>query len=102
MSSMSIGDEALTGLLLREGADVHARRPDGSTVLHVAAQWRTPAAVVRMVLAAGADPIARDREGKTPADYSREGDPTELAQLLDAPAPDSAAMPAREATAVTR
>ena len=100
MWCVSCGSAGLTERLLREGANVHACRPDGSTALHVAAQCEASAAVARMLLTAGADPTARDREGKLPADYAREVGLTELAQLLDAPEPTPLTAPA--ATLVIR
>lgn len=90
MCAMSVGDEGLIELLLRAGGDVHASRPDGTTVLHVAAHSEVSPAVARILLAAGADPAARDNEGKSPCDYAREAGLTELAQLLDAPLSESA------------
>jgi hypothetical protein len=87
MWSLGPRDTRATALLLRAGADVRARRPDGSTALHVSVHNGVPAEVVRMVLAAGADPTARDIEGKTAGDYARESGLADLAQLLDAPAP---------------
>jgi len=85
MWSVGLGSERLTELLLRDGADPRQCRPDGTTVLHVAAHSEASATVARMLLTAGADPLARDREGKTPAEYAHEAGLTELAQRLDAP-----------------
>jgi uncharacterized protein len=50
----------------------HARRPDGSTALHLAARF-DQAAAVELLLERGADPGARDAEGHTPADVASEG-----------------------------
>lgn len=86
MWSLGQCDARAAELLLRAGADARARRPDGSTALHMAVHSSVRADVVRMVLAAGADPTARDCEGKTAADYAREGGLADLAQLLDASA----------------
>ena len=47
------------------GADIRARRDDGTTVLHRAA-WRTDAATVRSLIAAGLDPNAARDSGSTP------------------------------------
>ena len=86
MWSLGLGDARVAELLLRAGADARARRPDGTTALHVCVHSDVPADVIRMVLAGGADSGARDAEAKTAADYAREGGLTDLAQLLDAPA----------------
>ena len=88
----SVRDVSLTERLLREGADVNARRPDGTSVLHVAVQSDADPDTVRLLLAAGADPAVRDGEGKTPADYAREAGFTELARLLDAPVAQTTAL----------
>ena len=85
MWCVSQRDVSLTERLLREGADVNARRPDGTSVLHVAVHSDAGSDIVRLLLAAGADTMARDGEGKTPADYARAAECAELAQLLDAP-----------------
>ena len=86
MWSVGPGSERLTALLLRAGADPRRCRPDGTTVLHVAAHSEASATVAGMLLTAGADPSARDREGKTPAAYAHEAGLTELGQRLAAPA----------------
>ena len=92
MWGASFPDAGLTEMLLREGADVNARRPDGTSVLHVAIHSDAGPDTVRLLLAAGADPAVRDGEGKTPADYAREAGFTELAQLLDAPVAQTTAL----------
>ena len=83
MWSISVGDEGMTAMLLRAGADVNARRPDGTTALHTAAVSDARASCVQMLLAAGADATVRDREGKTAGDYAREENLPELARLLE-------------------
>ena len=83
MWTISVGDEAMTSTLLRAGADVNARRPDGTTALHTAAVSDARADCVQMLLAAGADATVRDRDGKTAGDYAREENLPELARLLE-------------------
>jgi ankyrin repeat protein len=83
MWTVSVGDADMAEVLLRAGADANVRRPDGSTVLHIAAHSDAEPAIARMLLAAGADPTVRDREGKTPADYARDDHLTELAAILE-------------------
>jgi uncharacterized protein len=69
-------------LLLRSGAVVDGQRaPGDATALIVAAQ-HPQLEVVRILLAAGADPTAQDDEGDTPLGLSvRRGD-QQMAQLL--------------------
>ena len=54
-----------------------AKKPDardekGRTPLHLAAWLSKKSGVVTALLAAGADPAARDKAGKTPWDYAQE------------------------------
>lgn len=56
----------LARLLLRVGADVHARDPDGSTALHLAASERpVDARLIRDLLDAGAYVDAVNKRGQT-------------------------------------
>jgi ankyrin repeat protein len=54
------GATKLVELLLEHGADVNARTPKGYTPL----VWAKNIAVVRALLAAGADPSAVDKQGR--------------------------------------
>ena len=56
---------AVVAELVKGGADVMARAPDGQTPLHAAAQWG-PAAGVQVLLDNGAQVDAVDSEGRTP------------------------------------
>ena len=59
------GQVEAVNLLLREGADVNAKHPDGNTALHAAAFFGRPE-VVKVLLEHGADVAARNEEGRTP------------------------------------
>jgi tankyrase len=71
---------AAVDLLLSSGADVHARdRKSQSTALHravtnsgapaTAGKTDVAAAIIRSLLAHGADPTAKNKKGKSPTDY---------------------------------
>ena len=71
-------------LLLRHGADPNARDSNQSSVLHAAARpwWRQNAAVAQLLLEAGANRLARDKDGHTPEDLAAAADYRETAALL--------------------
>jgi len=73
-------------VLLENGADVHAVTADGQTPLHYAC--RNPHSVsetIRILVNAGANPLAADQSGETPLDYVISYDPDgELARFLRA------------------
>ena len=66
----------LEELLDAEPELAQARSPDGTTALHLAARFEQRAAA-ELLLERGADPAARDAEGRTPADVAA-GDTREL------------------------
>ena len=72
---------ANTLLLLNKGARTDGRDSGGATALMRAAAQHGQAAVVRALLAKGADVHAVDRESKTALDYAQLGDP-EVVTLL--------------------
>lgn len=55
--------------LIKAGAALGAKDGQGRTALHIAA-YQNKEAVVRVLLAAGADPFAANREGKKPSDLT--------------------------------
>jgi hypothetical protein len=57
--------------ILNEGLDVNALdETSRETLLHAAA-WRDRVDIARMLLARGANPAIRDKDGKSPADYAQ-------------------------------
>jgi ankyrin repeat protein len=75
-------------LLLRAGAEVHAKDDDGRTPLMWAAHGRTALAgrghpqIVQALLEAGADPKARDEEGNTAASWAAYNESAGIIELL--------------------
>ena len=78
------GDSAMVSELITLGADVNVRRADGNTPLHEAcvARMGDPERVVRILLAAGADPSVRNDASETPRDSALEEGRADLAELL--------------------
>jgi hypothetical protein len=79
----------LTALLDDERTDITAMNADGDTALHSAVISVSPTGVhdeivVRMLLDAGADPLARNKKGHTPADEARGRRDFALVDLLTA------------------
>lgn len=74
---------ACVRLLLEAGADVNNRQEGGNSPLHTSAHLGDSASVDAL-LAHGADAELRSDDGKSAADYAREGGHGELARLLEA------------------
>lgn len=68
------GVDNVTSLLLQRGARVDAPNAAGRTPLHAAAYHASPGSRADALLAAGADPGTRDRQGHTPL-YSAVSNP---------------------------
>jgi ankyrin repeat protein len=75
-------DTVTTRLLIERGADVNAAQTAGYRPLHQAAVAGRED-LVRLLLDAGADKIARCDRGKTPAEYARERGHAVVAELLE-------------------
>lgn len=69
-------------LLLARGADVNARQSEGVTALHEAAAAGN-LAIIRMLLAAGADPKATSAQFGSPRDVALKNKHEEAARLLE-------------------
>jgi ankyrin repeat protein len=88
--------EKAAEVLLDRGADVHARNAAGATPLIVLAAQphgdrqldESLKRVADRLLAKGADALARDRTGKTAADYAQEQQREGLATCLERSAAD--------------
>jgi len=85
MRAIDLGRPGIARVLLDSArADPDVRNENGHTALHhAAAHGFEP--LVRLLLARGADPGARDREGRTPATVARlQGHPDVAKVLQDA------------------
>ena len=82
LHSAVAGDrDDVTAVLLAAGADVHATQRHGWTALHGAAQNGANATVERL-LAAGANPVVSNDEGRTAGDLAADAGHEELAARL--------------------
>ena len=78
---MAKGASATAEVLLKGGADVHAKDIDGGTPLHWAAHWDA-SATAEVLLKEGADVYAKDKFGWTPLHYAEEIRTRSVARLL--------------------
>jgi ankyrin repeat protein len=74
-------DEGVSEWLLRQGADINARAPNGNTPLMMAAKYG-PYDLAKKLLAAGADPKLRNEQGLGAADFAQAAGRDELQKLL--------------------
>ena len=96
-------DRDLEGVsrLIREGADVDARQPDGATALHWAAYW-DDVEMARVLLRAGADARAANDLGATPLwSAAMNGSATMVGALLEAGADPNAPLLSGETPVMT-
>ena len=83
-------------------AAIQSKLPsDESSLLHSAVAARRPVQMIRKLLKLGADPLAKDRSGQTPAEYARLKGQTLIAQLLDRAAQDTQAKVGRASSSTT-
>jgi ankyrin repeat protein len=64
-----LAQKETTQLLLQAGADARLKQRDGTNALHAAVFPQPFPAIVQLLLAADADPFARDDKGDTPLHY---------------------------------
>jgi ankyrin repeat protein len=76
------GQLRLVSLLLEHGADPGAMAADARTPLMVAGMNRHREAIVRQLLAAGANPNVEDEQGRTALSYAVEKDELETVRVL--------------------
>ena len=94
-------DAAAVERLLKNGADVDQRQPDGATALHWAA-FRDDRQIAGLLLAAGADVDAANELGATPLWLAAEnGSAAMIERLLAAGANADAALPEGETPVMT-
>lgn len=74
--------DIVTALLAAPGVDLHASDADGLSALHYAVIISSPA-LVRTLLAAGADPTRVDNDGVDPISMAREDSNDELIAILE-------------------
>ncbi len=82
-TAVQAGSPVIVELLARQGANPNARGDYlGWTPLHVAVQGKSNAAVVKVLLASGADPAIADTRGETPYDLAKAAGRADIAALL--------------------
>jgi ankyrin repeat protein len=79
----SNGHTEVVRVLLANGADIHAERPQSSgvTLLHEAAM-KGQVDIMKLLLVKGADVYAKDSQGRTPLDAAQEANQGEAVALL--------------------
>ncbi|WP_213956060.1 ankyrin repeat domain-containing protein [Variovorax sp. dw_954] len=82
-TAVQAGSPVIVELLARQGANPNARGDYlGWTPLHVAVQGKANAAVVKVLLARGANPAIADTRGETPYDLAKAAGRADIAALL--------------------
>ena len=75
------GNVAIMKQLLDHDAFINSQSPNGTTPLMMAAMYGS-AAAVRLLLDEGADPLMKNEQGMTAADFARRGDRPDAMQML--------------------
>ena len=84
--AMLTGSREAAKVLIARGANLNAQQAEGITALHEAAQ-SGDAVLVRMLLAAGADPSLASKSLGTPRDLALKNRHDEVARLLSGAKP---------------
>jgi ankyrin repeat protein len=85
--SAIFGKNEVTKLLIERGSAVNTKDKSGNTPLHLAANMRSPfdegnIKSIRLLIANGADALAKNNEGFNPLEYAIHSEHTEALQLL--------------------
>lgn len=84
MIAVGEGQEKAVELLIERGCDLEHRDSSGSTALHIAASpwWNENPRIIELLLSAGMDPTAVNRDNETPLDLAHRREYHRTASLI--------------------